>query len=220
MTRLLARVVAASVLTLATVTDATAATAAPIGASIVQGGTEEPTGEVTEEPAPETGPVGSAEEIDESVPADVDVEDVTDDGIEGPSVAVVGAGGSNDRDGTSSLRPGAIVTVAELVHISHSAGPRAASAHGCWRKLTGSGTNAKITVWLQMYKNGAWTTVDKEIGTKRHGCGGGKRVTARFECKGMVAWRDYRSIVDVDVIGVIDGPEKATSSTQRIYCYG
>lgn len=213
MTRLLTSVVAASVLALAVVADATAAAAAPVGASVVRGVAEGP----VEEPAPDSGPVGDFEEIDESAPADTEPGDIDVEVPEGAADSVVG----DEKDPRGrAIRPGAIVTVAERVHIAHSEGARAAHAHGCWRKLAGSGTLAKVTVWLQLYKNGAWTTVKKKVQTVGHGCGRGKRVTARFECQGMVAWRDYRSIVDVDVIGVLDGSEKATSATQRLWCWG
>ncbi|MEU4562875.1 hypothetical protein AB0F72_31230 [Actinoplanes sp. NPDC023936] len=96
--------------------------------------------------------------------------------------------------------------------------PPTASTHGCWKKTGGGATWAEVTTWLQVKRSGKWVTLDKAKKSVKPGCGSAARVTARELCKGIVAWSDYRGVVDVDVIGYLDPAIKNYSPTVRLWC--
>jgi hypothetical protein len=113
---------------------------------------------------------------------------------------------------------GVFQTLGDNVHIS-STPPKTASAHGGWRKISGSGTKAKVTVWLQMKssKHGKWHTVAKGQKTVKSGGGSGRRATARKVCHSSQTHL-WRSVVDVDLIGIPDSPEKLYTKTVSKHC--
>lgn len=134
------------------------------------------------------------------------------------AAAPASAGVRNTLNGSSSVRkgPGAGVlrTKGDDVHISKRP-PFEVSSHGRWWlenfRLGQRPTRADVTVWLQVKKGNSWVTVSRKTervkeGAKKDG-GRGKRATARFTCKNLNS-TVWRSVVDVDLVGFRDTPEK------------
>jgi hypothetical protein len=111
----------------------------------------------------------------------------------------------------------AFSTQGDYVHIS-STPPRAASGHGWWSKGTGNATYAVVTVQLQINRSGSWSNVGLPgRATVGPGGGAGNRVTARMECSDTTT-HEWRSIIDVDVVGYVDSPEKLQTPAQLLPC--
>lgn len=112
---------------------------------------------------------------------------------------------------------GAFFTDGDTVHVS-STPPATASAHGWWFRLSGAGSTAKVTVRLQSLDYfGHWDTVATRWKVVKSGGGRGNRATARRACVGPATSR-WRSLVDVDVVGVDDSPETAFSPERSLPC--
>ena len=115
---------------------------------------------------------------------------------------------------------GAFVTDGDHVHVS-STPPPTASGHGWWLDPTGKHKNvkAKVTVWLQVKDGGGWRTVAE--GSKKVKAGGkgasSRRANARRMCENRDRTR-WRSVIDVDLIGIPDSPEKAVTKTVTLLC--
>jgi len=93
------------------------------------------------------------------------------------------------------------------------------SAHGWWVRVTGRATLARVTVQIQQHWGG-WVNVGQR-GNKvvRSGGGSGNRATARTRChryKGKTY--TYRSVVDVDIIGYPDDPNKLRTRPANTNC--
>ena len=115
---------------------------------------------------------------------------------ETPPVSVAGTGGDN-------------------VHLSGGS----ASAHGWWDYPFKTELRADVTVQLQAKRDGAWTNVGAP-GVKRVRPGDGRSVSrsnARVPCLNAVA-TEWRSVVDVDVVGKIDSPGKLITPKQVLNC--
>jgi len=103
----------------------------------------------------------------------------------------------------------------------------AASAHGWWNHSINSSCPlyADVTVTLQAklcYTTGSsrtcwWETVDHQVTRILAGGGSGRRTTARNDCL-FFKLIGYRSIIDVDLVGVWDGPFKLYRSAD-VLCY-
>lgn len=103
------------------------------------------------------------------------------------------------------------------VHIS-STPPAAASAHGWWVRLSGPGRTATVTVELQNLDYfGHWHTVATSSEVVKSGGGRGNRTTARRSCLSLVR-SEWQSMVDVDIVGVNDSPERASSRERTLPC--
>ncbi|WP_274561662.1 hypothetical protein [Streptomyces spiramyceticus] len=115
--------------------------------------------------------------------------------------------------------PGVFVTNGDHVHISSTA-PATASAHGWWKKISGPGTKAKVTIELQAldYRDNKWKTVATGSKTVKSGGGSVNRANARKTCTNRVMQVKWRSRIDVDLIGVADSPEKAITATKTLWC--
>lgn len=112
---------------------------------------------------------------------------------------------------------GTYITNGDRVHVS-STPPRTASAHGWWIKVSGAGTKAKVTIWLQTKKsNGRWRSVAKGQKTVKSGGGSSRRANVRKTCANAQK-RQWRSLIDVDIIGVSDSPEKAVTKAVTVRC--
>ena len=80
-------------------------------------------------------------------------------------------------------------------------------------------STAVVTVQLQeFYSDGSWRnkgTVGRA--TVRSGGGAGNRATGRAGCNNgtVVGWR---SVIDVDLVGVADSPDKLTTPARNIPC--
>ncbi|MFJ2816755.1 hypothetical protein ACIQOU_22315 [Streptomyces sp. NPDC091279] len=111
----------------------------------------------------------------------------------------------------------------DYVHVS-STKPATASAHGWWFKVKGPGSKAKVTIWLQTRKKGTskWHTVAKGAKTvkpskKLNKAPSTWRANARKTCANRQV-REWRSVIDVDIIGVADSPEKAVTKVRQVKC--
>ncbi len=101
-------------------------------------------------------------------------------------------------------------------HISSSSAgdKKVASAHGWWTTTTPDKcpSHAWVTVLLQGWKCYAsmtgcrFVTLNKNVGRRRPGTGSGHRVNARNTCAHTDTEVTFRNVVDVDLIGVWDGP--------------
>jgi hypothetical protein len=117
--------------------------------------------------------------------------------------------------------PGPVVsfgmTGGDYVHIS-STPPRSASAHGWWTYPTKTEQVADVSVQLQVRRGGTWVDVGV-AGVERVRSGGGSanRSNARVTCL-TTADTEWRSVVDVDVVGRWDNPGKLVTPARRLGC--
>ncbi|WP_193611682.1 hypothetical protein [Nocardioides lijunqiniae] len=103
----------------------------------------------------------------------------------------------------------------DYVHVTN----REASAHGWWQKISGSAKLAKVTVCLQKPASGGWANVKCNSGTVGPGSGGsGRRVNVRKACGPQQGPYLWRSSIDVDIVGEVDGPEVAVTQQRGIAC--
>lgn len=102
----------------------------------------------------------------------------------------------------------------DYVHISIGD----ASGHGWWVNIDCDATQAIVTIQLQQYINGSWEDAGSP-GQKTVYSGGGSanRAVARAFCNNSAATQ-WRSEIDVDVIGILDGPGKYYTPTRSLYC--
>lgn len=91
------------------------------------------------------------------------------------------------------------------------------SVHGYWTKSGGTGTQAKVTVWLEVKAGDKWEVKKSNAAVIAPGGGRGKRVTVRYHCYPYPAAHGWRGRVDVDIIGEADGPEQAVSPKVKYY---
>lgn len=105
--------------------------------------------------------------------------------------------------------PGARAGLGDRVHVS-STPPPPTSAHGWWRRITGPAQFARVTVQIQQRYKGGFVNVGRcDVRGVRSGGGAGRRATARARCHHYRGGRFiYRSVVDVDLLGHRDTPEK------------
>jgi hypothetical protein len=144
-----------------------------------------------------------------------------------PSSARLVAAPAESRTGTADgaaqaqrqPQAGVFISDGDRVHVS-STPPPTASGHGWWKKISGPGTKAKVTVTLQARPAGTSTWHDVATGSKtvKSGGGSGKRATARKTCTNLIQKTEWRSVIDVDIIGVADSPEKATTKAATLWC--
>ncbi|MFJ7199971.1 MULTISPECIES: hypothetical protein [unclassified Streptomyces] len=122
--------------------------------------------------------------------------------------------------GTTASDVGGFVTDGDHVHVS-STPPATASAHGWWMDPLGKHKNvkAKVTVWLQTKHGNTWRTVAE--GSKKVKAGGkgasSRRANARRTCENRDKTQ-WRSVIDVDLIGIADSPEKAVTRAVTLAC--
>ncbi len=130
---------------------------------------------------------------------------------------------TNSPAGTVGV--GRFRTLGDPVHVSKTP-PRELSAHGGWKKYSGSGTRAKVKVWIQVHTKKGWKTIARPGGSGqkknpkivKSGGGSGKVAVARKRCHKPSKRHSFRSLVDVDILGVGDTPEKLVTKTKRIRC--
>ncbi len=93
-----------------------------------------------------------------------------------------------------------------------------ASGHGWWENIDCNVTKAIVTIQLQQQINGSWEDAGS-LGTKTVYSGGGSanRAAARADCTTFDS-TPWRSVIDVDLIGLPDTPDKKITSTMTLYC--
>jgi hypothetical protein len=139
-----------------------------------------------------------------------------------PVLAAADGGDNGPRvDGTTDIVTAGqywcfFYTNGDYVHISSTAFE--ASAHGWWTNGNCRATYAKVTVQLEEKKNGTWYRVGV-VGssTVRSGGGSANRSTGRAACTGSGA-HQWRSVVDVDLVGQADTDEKGVSPERTLNC--
>ena len=109
----------------------------------------------------------------------------------------------------------------DSIHIS-STKPPTLSVHAVWRNKTCKADKAVVTVWLERLENdGRWHSVGDPgratVKSVTKGIPSSQRANARYTCRGAQR-NTYRSVVDVDVVGVRDDPKKSYSGTQAFNC--
>lgn len=133
---------------------------------------------------------------------------------QGPSVL------SNSGSSSDDVQAAAICTFTtngDYVHVSSSAFE--ASGHGWWVNGNCNTSTAVVTVQLQQYySDGSWRnsgTVGRS--TVRSGGGAGNRATGRAGCNNS-STTGWRSVIDVDLVGLADDPGKLTTPSRNIGC--
>ncbi|MET8764197.1 hypothetical protein [Lentzea sp. NPDC004782] len=109
-------------------------------------------------------------------------------------------------------------TNGDYVHVS-STPPASASGHGWWTNGNCNATLAVVTVQLQQYySDGKWRNIGSAgKATVRSGGGAGNRATGRVTCSNREV-TGWRSVIDVDLVGLADDPSKLTTATRNITC--
>lgn len=95
-----------------------------------------------------------------------------------------------------------------------------ASGHGWWVNLNcPAGTLARVTVVLQeLYSDGSWRVKGVPgVATVRSGGGSGARATGRAPCTNATL-TGWRSVVDVDLIGIPDDPLVTITPPINVSC--
>jgi hypothetical protein len=111
--------------------------------------------------------------------------------------------------------PGA--TNGDYVHVSNTP-PLAASAHGWWTYAKETDLKADVTVQLQVNRGGTWVDVGRPgVERVRPGGGSANRSNARVPCVTTES-TEWRSVIDVDIVGVIDTPDKLYTTPRRLNC--
>jgi hypothetical protein len=134
-----------------------------------------------------------------------------------PAIAPAGQRGADRLTPRSSADVCVFETNGDYVHVSSSAFE--ASGHGWWTNGDCPTSTAVVTVQLQeYYSDGSWHnkgTVGRS--TVRSGGGAGNRATGRAGCNNAktVSWR---SVVDVDLVGLADDPGKLVTPVRDIGC--
>lgn len=121
-------------------------------------------------------------------------------------------------------------TRGDNVHMSTDTdGYPAVSGHGCWAPGPGesayfSTKTANVVVEIQWKTGDDWQTVERsqpkalKYTTQSRGCPSSRRTVARERCASRTSYHEWRSVVDVDIIGVIHGPEKGYTTPQTLRC--
>ena len=99
------------------------------------------------------------------------------------------------------------------------------SVHGWWEKVSPTGCPSRADVYVKLqgvwcdFGVGAcwWKTIDTDKDRLRSGGGRGHRVTARGDCV-STAVTGFRSVVDVDLVGVSDPANRLKSSPVDFAC--
>lgn len=109
--------------------------------------------------------------------------------------------------------PCPFITRGDYVHVTRGE----ASAHGWWEKGTCAAKLARVRVQLQQHDGKRWRNVGRP-GDNTIPPGTGKRANARAKCKNANPSR-WRIIVDVDLVGQADSPDKLYTETPgKVHC--
>ncbi|MFR9806433.1 hypothetical protein ACL02T_29715 [Pseudonocardia sp. RS010] len=106
-------------------------------------------------------------------------------------------------------------TNGDYVHVSSGD----ASGHGWWVNGDCDTEYATVTVTLQEYfADGTWHDISEGEATVLSGGGRGKRATARATCEDTSFMASWRTVVDVDLVGIIDDSTTLTTDYQDLPC--
>jgi hypothetical protein len=128
-------------------------------------------------------------------------------------IALPGSAGAASLSGEEKL----FYTGGDYVHIS-STPPRSASGHGWWVREQSDALEAVVTVQLQINRGGYWVDVG-EPGKERVKPGGGSanRASARAVCLTFDT-NAWRSVIDTDLVGYLDSPDKLITPVRTLPC--
>lgn len=113
--------------------------------------------------------------------------------------------------------PCTFAQLGDPVHVSATAFE--ASGHGWWVNNGCDTLLADVTVNLQQYySDGSWRNRGTTGSARVYSGGGaGERATGRAACdNGFVT--GWRSVIDVDLVGIVDSPEVSITAVQNIQC--
>jgi hypothetical protein len=166
-------------------------------------------------PAATAAPLSSRPAAAAPVPAAVPAA-VPATGPAGSDVSSVNTGPLADAPVAAALLC-TFTTNGDFVHVSSSAFE--ASGHGWWVNTDCDTSTAVVTVQLQeFFSDGSWRnkgTVGRS--TVRSGGGSAARATGRASCaNGSVT--GWRSVIDVDLVGLADDPGVLITPSQNIGC--
>lgn len=134
-----------------------------------------------------------------------------------PAIAPAGQQAALPLALTSTAATCYFQTNGDYVHVSGSAFE--ASGHGWWTNIDCPTSTAVVTVQLQeYYSDGSWRNKGT-VGRKTVYSGGGSanRAVGRAACSNatQVSWR---SVVDVDLVGLADSADKLVTPVRTIAC--
>lgn len=134
------------------------------------------------------------------------------------SLELIGSGSSEDGTDVGTAAVCTFYSRGDNVHISSTL-PRSASGHGWWDNVNCNTSTATVTIQLQQYySDGTWRNVGAAgSATVRSGGGAGNRATGRVTCN-STAVSGWRSVIDVNLVGLLDDPGKLTTPTRNISC--
>lgn len=114
----------------------------------------------------------------------------------------------------TTARIGVFQTRGDFVHVSKGQ----ASGHGWWLKGTTKAVKARVKVQLQ-YKPNRFSLWHNRgaTGVRTIKAGSGKRANARLTCRSS-GRKQWRSWVDVDLIGYLDTPNKLYTPARTLKC--
>ena len=124
--------------------------------------------------------------------------------------------------GAQATVAGYYETRGDYVHVTR----QQASGHGWWLNRSGPAKRAIVKIKLQTKKVkrfwfDSWPDATDWMPRKpiefRPGGGSGNRANARRQCNGTTVTQ-WRSVVDVDIVGFVDPPDKVTTDVRYLRC--
>jgi hypothetical protein len=111
----------------------------------------------------------------------------------------------------------------DKVHIStwneHQGARDVASGHGWWENVDcPDGTRANVKIWLEVQVNGQWIPAGYGEKNNVYSDGGSANRAAAQSVCARSRPHYWRSIVDVDIVGMMDSPNKHTTQTVSVEC--
>lgn len=146
---------------------------------------------------------------------------IGDDGDDSDSISPSPATGGQQAKGEP---PYLFRTRADHAHTKEkSATVREVSVHGWWEYIDPeiAASKANVTVQLQQYNasKGKWETKKTESEVRKaKNAPGSQRANVRMDCKWKSRTARWRAVVDVDIIGMKDSPEKAHGDATTLNC--
>ncbi|MFC0581187.1 hypothetical protein [Micrococcoides hystricis] len=134
--------------------------------------------------------------------------------VDGDLVQTTHATASTAYPLVTTAKIGVFQTKGDYVHVTRGQ----ASAHGWWVRGTAKATTAKVTVQLQYKptKRSRWHNRGK-AGVRTIKPGTSKRANARMTCRSRAS-KQWRSWVDVDLVGYLDTPNKLYTASRTLRC--